>query len=208
MGCSPCPTEPTVNGQAGGSAPAATSSPVLLVITDTVSVLDDQPVDLFAGQTSPTTMTVAAGSVNVGGIEWRVSGTLLNNSGGNRIFTLSILFGGVTIYSDSSQIMGTNAVARVWTSTGMITRKGPLLGWLINEMHGNNGAPTGPTTGIGPLDSVGSGLSPALPHSNAPTDFACDWSIAQRLEFRVNWTTVAANTVFSISGGYISRFGT
>jgi hypothetical protein len=194
---------------AGGGSPAATSSPILLAIATTVSVIDDTPTDLFAGQAAPqaSTMVVPAGAVNIGGIRWFVGGTLLNNSGGNRIFTLSILFGGVTIYSDSSQIMGTNAVARVWTSTGMITRKGPLLGWLINEMHGNNGATTGPTTGIGPIDSVGSGLSPALPHANAEANFACDWSINNRIEFRVNWTTVAANTVFSISGGYIERFG-
>lgn len=182
----------------------------MLVIATTVSVVDNVPLDLFSGQVAPqaATYVIPAGSVNIGGVQWEIGGTLLNNSGANRIFQLTILCNGVTLYDDTSQIMGINAVARVWKCSGSITRKSATTGWFVNQMFGNNGSPTGPITGIGPLDAVGSGLSPSLPHSLAPTDIAgLDWSIAQRVEFRVSWTTVAPNTTFSISGGYIYRFG-
>lgn len=202
-----CCAEESNDGR--GGTPVPTSSPALLVIATTVAVVDDVPIDLFAGQAAPqaATFEIPANSVNIGGIRWNVEGTLLNNSGGTRFFTLSLVLNGVTIYSDDSQGMGSSATARPWQFRGSITRKGPLLGHLGMQMSGHNGTPTGAITGLGPLNAVGTGLSPSLPLANGIADFACDWSIAQRLEMRVSFDAAVANESFAISGGSIERFG-
>jgi hypothetical protein len=183
---------------------------VLLVIMTTVSVIDDTPTDMFAGQAAPqaASMIVAADAVTIGGVRWDVGGSLTNVSGGNLTITMTLTFNAVTLFSDTSQLIASNATAKPWRYKGSITRKTSTTGWLYGQFFSMNQPATGPTTGIGPFDSVGTVLSPAVVHANAPTDVGgLDWTAAQALVMLVSWSAAGANRTFSISGGAIERFG-
>lgn len=206
-----CCFENVIDGLPNGVVvSAATSSPSLLVIATTVSVTDNTPTDMFAGQAAPqaSSMIVAADAVTIGGIRWDVWGTLLNASGGNLTITLTLLFNGTTIYSDTSQLIASNATPKPWRYAGSITRKSATTGFLGGQMFSMNQPAIGPTTGIGPLDSVGTVLSPATVHANDDADTAgLDWTSAQTLSMLVSWSAAGADRTFSISGGAIERFG-
>lgn len=197
-----------VNGQPPGGTAAVTSSPSLLVFATTIAVVDTTPLDLFAGQSAPEPSTAIAPAMTRGGVSWDVAGTFLNNTGSNRTFDISIVFGGVTIYSDGSQLMGANATARVWKSSGTVTRKSLTSAWAGFQVTGFNGTPGGATTGLGDLSTVGSGLSPSSPLASGLADIlALNWNVPQRLEFRVSVSAAVANLSFAISGGSFWSFG-
>lgn len=165
---------------------------------------------MFAGQAAPQapTMVVAADSVGIGGVEWRVNGTAFNSSGGTQSYTVRITFGGVVVYESLSQLQGSATYFRPWTYHGSITRKSATTGWFTGQMFSTNNTTVGAVTGVGNLSSTGNTLSPSNAHSNTPPEIlGLDWSTDQRLRFDVFWTANVANLAFAIRGGWVGRFG-
>lgn len=197
MGCSPCSTESSVNGQAAGSGAPAT--PNLMQVLD--RVVNDVVIANTNATTTLYTFTVPANTVTIEGqvLRLRIRGDMFCGIAGAPSFTLRAQFGGLLWYADAAAGRTNNPVAIPWRIDLEIARKSAALFYGSMSYDAMN-ATAGATTGGGDLLQVGTVSSPTSPLDSLGSR-ACDFTIAQVLTISITLAVADANYLTTMRSG-------